>query len=139
MDNYKKQLNKSYFAMNETAILTAFFDNSQHAGILLHADGTIARANRKLCKSLGYKDFELLDKDFSQFVYEKDKEKTINTFELSKVEGSVFDFSNRYIPKHLAGAEIGKENESELVTFLWKSSFSINDFTIGEAVVCFSE
>lgn len=76
-----------------------FFELANQAMMVVDMDGYILSINKLLCDLLGYTENELINTKFWDYLFEKDKEITIQESEIVKSGMSSKSFVNRYLRK----------------------------------------
>ncbi len=107
----------TYIQKNKTEDeLNRFFNLSPDLLCIVGYDGYFKKFNSAVCKLLGYSATEILSRPLIDFVFEDDKETTLNTRKKIHNENREVNFENRYVTKNgeikwLAWTSIPIQNE----------------------------
>lgn len=93
-----------------------FFNLSSDIMVIADPKGSFKRLNPTALKVFGYSESELVSKSFVDFVYEDDKQNTIDEMVRQIKIGSSFDFKNRYVCK-----------DGKVIWLSWRATYDKND------------
>ena len=93
-----------------------FFDIAPDMMVIVDSTATMKRVNPAATRILGYSEEELLSRPFIEFIYEPDRQPTLEAISQHLQDGYTMNFENRYVCK-----------DGSLCWLSWSSSFDPNE------------